>query len=96
MEAYWDTEGIEKGTYDGKVILNQGEEQSEINVKVMISNYDIEIVGLTGRVIVEGKVDFNLNNFLIGVVIFLVLANIIWFVVIRRILKKRKKWICRR
>ena len=91
MDAYWDTEGIKKGTYDGKVILNQGEEHSEINVKVKISDYDIEIIGLTGRVIVEGKVKFNLNNFLIGLVIFLIIANIIWFLVVKKLRKKRKK-----
>jgi len=92
ITAYWDTEGIEKGTYDGKIILNYEKEKNEINVKVKVSEDDIEITGLTGRVIVQGKGKFNLNNILIILVIVLIVANIFWFVVVKR-LKKRKKYI---
>lgn len=90
MVAYWDTEGIEKGTYDGKLILKYGEDENEINIKVKVSNYDIEVTGLTGHVIVKKKGTFNLNNLLLMLVIFLIIANIFWFVVVKRLMKRKK------
>ena len=88
--SYWDTEGIKKGTYDGKLILKYGDKKNEKNVKIKVEDYNIEVIGLTGRVIVEGKVDFNLNNFLIGGVMFLIIVNIIWFVIVKRLMKRKR------
>jgi len=90
MVAYWDTGGVHKGTYDGKLILKYGEKSTDRNIQMKISDTSIEVVGLTGHVIVRGGGTFNLQNILIIVVIFLVIANIIWFVLIKRIMKRKK------
>lgn len=89
MIAYWDTAGVKAGTYDGKLILKYGEKSTDKNVEMKISDDSIEIVGLTGRVIVKGKGGFNINNILIILVVFLIIVNIIWFAIVKRMLKKK-------
>lgn len=92
MIAYWDTAGVHKGTYDGKLILRYGEKSTERNIQMKISDYSIEVVGLTGHVLVQGKGGgLNWNIILILIVGILVVANVIWFVLIRKLLKKRNK-----
>lgn len=89
MIAYWDTEGMEEGIYDGKLILSYGKDKNEKNVKIKITEDSIEVTGLTGHVIIKGKGRFNSNNLLIILVIFLILANIVWFFIVKRLKKKR-------
>ncbi len=86
--AYWDTGGVRQGTYDGKLILKYGEKATEKNIQLKISDNEIEIIGITGNVVIKGS-KFNLMNILIIGVVVLILMNIIWFVIIRKILKKR-------
>jgi hypothetical protein len=90
MVAYWDTAGVHKGTYDGKIILKYGQKSTERNIQLKITDDSIEVTGITGRVVVRGAGGFNLNNILIILVIILIVANIFWFLVIRKFLKKRK------
>ncbi|MEK6918127.1 MAG: hypothetical protein AABW51_04225 [Nanoarchaeota archaeon] len=90
MIAYWDTGGVHQGTYDGKLILKYGESSVEKNIQLKISSDSLEIIGVTGKVIVKGKSSLNVNNLLIILVVGLVIANIVWFVLIKKLLKKRK------
>jgi len=92
MVAYWDTEGVEVGTYDGDVILKYGkygEKSIEKSVQIKVEDYSIEVLGLTGRVITKKGGMFNLNNLLIVSVILLIIGNIIWFFIVRRLKKKK-------
>lgn len=90
MVAYWDTIGVRQGTYEGKLSLKYGEKSIDRNIQLKISPDNIEIVGVTGKVIVKGKSGLNWNNILIIVVVGLVIANIVWFVIIRKLMRKRK------
>ncbi|MBU2562334.1 MAG: hypothetical protein KKF68_01610 [Nanoarchaeota archaeon] len=89
MISYWDTDGIKKGIYEGKLILNYGEEKSERNVNVKVSNNNIEVTGITGHVITKQQGRFNLTNLLIILVVVLIMGNIIWFFVVKRLLKRK-------
>lgn len=90
LVAYWDTVGVKKGTYDGKLILRYGEKSIEKNIALKVTDFDIEIFGVTGRVTVKRGGAFNMNNLLWILLGFLIVANIIWFVVVKRLLKKKK------
>ena len=90
MVSYWDTGGVHEGTYDGKLMLKYGEKSTERNIQLKITDDSIEVIGLTGHVVVRERGTFNLNNLLIIAVIFLIIVNIIWFVVIKRIMRKKK------
>lgn len=91
MVCYWDTAGVREGTYDGKLFLKYEENSKERNIQMKITDDNIEIIGLTGHVIVKGKGKFNLTNILLVLVILLIIANIVWFVIIKRLIKKRKR-----
>lgn len=89
MVAYWDTAGVKEGTYDGKILLNYGK-ITERPVKIKVSSDEILIIGTTGKVITKGGGRLSVQNLLIGAVFFLIAVNIAWFVVIRRMLKKKE------
>ena len=90
MVAYWDTAGVHEGTYDGKLILKYGEESTDRNIQMKITDNSIEVIGLTGRVIVKRGGEFNLNNILLIAVIFLIIVNIIWFVIVKKLIKRKR------
>jgi hypothetical protein len=88
MNSYWDTKDVKKGIYDGKIILNYEGEKQERNVRVQVTENSIEILGLTGHVVAEGSGKLNLVNLLLIIVGILIVANIIWFVVVKKLKKK--------
>jgi hypothetical protein len=89
LPAYWDTAGVSEGLYEGKLVLHYGEtKKSERNVQFRITNYEIEVIGLTGKVIVKNKGALNVTNVLIAIVVLLVLSNVIWFLRAKHIKKK--------
>ena len=91
MIAYWDTAGVPRGDYDGKLVLRYESKSVERNIQLKISESKIEITGITGQVLVRGKSGESSTSFLIILLIgILVLANIIWFVVVKRILKRKR------
>lgn len=89
MVCYWDTAGVKKGTYEGKLILKFGEKTKERNIEMKITENNIEVIGLTGHVVVNKKGKLNVNNLLIILVVFLILVNIVWFVVVKKLIKKK-------
>jgi hypothetical protein len=92
MFAYWDTAGIDEGDYDGKIILNYADKTTDraIRVKVRESEMQVEIVGLTAKVVGTGS--SNKSNFwLIALIVMLVLINVSWFVYFRNRMKRREK-----
>ncbi|MFW6311960.1 MAG: hypothetical protein ACOC1K_06975 [Nanoarchaeota archaeon] len=92
MISYWDTAGVHEGVYDGKLTLRYGDKVDERNIQLKITEDSIEVIGITGRVIVDdGSSGFNMTTILIIVIVMLVMINIIWFMVVRRLLEKRKK-----
>jgi hypothetical protein len=85
LPAYWDTVGVNEGIYDGKLILNYGEnKKAEREIQLKVTDYDLEVIGLTGKVVVRGGGKLNLTNILVAIVILLILSNVIWFVVLKR------------
>jgi len=89
--AYWDTAGVRKGVYEGDIILRYGEKSTERDIQMDISDYDIQIKGLTGKVTVKRSEKFNINNLLLILLIFLIVANVIWFVIVKRLIKRKKQ-----
>ena len=88
LTAYWDTEGVRKGTYDTELYLKHEEESIKEDIKLEVEENDIKAVGI-GYVISEkkGEEDGSLMTILITVVVVLVLVNVAWFIFIRRKLK---------
>lgn len=90
MVSYWDTAGVREGTYETKIFLRYGEKSSQKNLKVKVSQNSIEIIGL-GYVISSEKPkpgSSNLVFILIIVIVVLVLINLLWFLFLRKRLRK--------
>lgn len=90
MIAYWDTAGVKKGTYRGKLSLNYGEGSFDREVSVRVSDEEILVMGISGEVIVERIKGSNFQKFLIIAVVILAVLNVVWFIVIRKLIAKRK------
>lgn len=90
MVAYWDTAGVHRGEYDGKLILRHGDKSTDKNIRLKVSESNIEISGLTGRVSVRSDGGSGVSGLLIIGVVVLILINIIWFFVVRRLMKRKK------
>lgn len=94
LVSYWDSEGVHTGTYDASIYLKYGQKSSQKDVKLKISEDKIDIVGL-GYVISEKKSgkdgESNTVTILIVVIGILVLLNVVWFMMIRKFMKKQVK-----
>ena len=87
--AFWDTKGVNEGTYNMKIILHYDEKTSELEVKAFVSLTSIEFDlfgGGTGAAITGGLPKESI--YVIALVI-LVGLNIFWFAYFKR--KGRKK-----
>tara|TARA_Y100000034_G_scaffold106497_1_gene135263 strand:- start:2874 stop:4253 length:1380 start_codon:yes stop_codon:yes gene_type:complete len=91
LVAFWDTEGVNKGTYDSTVFLNYGQSSQRQDLKLEVKDRGINVVGV-GYVISSdssGQGDNTLMIVLITVISVLVLVNVLWFLVLRKKLKKK-------
>jgi hypothetical protein len=88
--AYWDTENIEQGEYQGKLILGYENKKAErqIRTEVGLDYIKTEIIGVTGLVIATPKINTN-QIYMAIIVIILILLNIIWFILYTK--KKNKQ-----
>jgi len=89
--SYWDTAGFSTGTYDTDVEIHYGQELTSKSLQFKIEENEITVIGL-GYVISSGG-DANgqssLVTILIGVVAILILVNLLWFIILRKRLRKK-------
>ncbi|MBI2449439.1 hypothetical protein HYV49_04030 [Candidatus Pacearchaeota archaeon] len=83
MIAFWDTAGVQKGVYEGKIILHYLEREDEKPIQLQISEDSIVVIGATGRVVLAGRGRFDINTILVVAVLVLMFINIGWFVYLR-------------
>ena len=88
LVAFWDTEGIKKGSYDSRAFLRFGEQSLQHDFKLDVSDNEITVIGV-GYVISKSSKGSsnNLTVILITVIAVLVIINLIWFLVLRKRLK---------
>lgn len=85
LNAYWDTEGVKEGAYDGKVVLHYQGKTTEKQLKsyVGIDSIRTEFLG-TGYAVKGG---INKQGVLGVLVVVLIIINIAWWFYFRRIRK---------
>ena len=84
LHVYWDTEGVEKGVYDARLLLHYAGRTTEKKLKtyVELENLRTEIIGVTAKVLrkrEEGGYDI-----LTPLVIILIMINTGWFFYFRK------------
>ena len=89
FEAYWDTAGVKVGTYEADIAIKHGEESSKNSLQFKVDENELTIIGL-GYVISDGANggENGLVIILIIVIVVLVLINLLWFLLLRKRLKK--------
>ena len=90
--SYWDTAGVQEGTYDTTVSLEYSEDSIENDLQLVVKENDLQVIGL-GYVISSGgdlKSSGGGSTALIIIVIILILVNLLWFFVLRKYLAKNK------
>lgn len=89
MNYYWNTQNISEGLYNANIILYYAEKKTQQDLKLDIGKDKLDIIGL-GYVISEASSSKNntLVGWLIAIIAFLALTNIIWFFILRNKLKK--------
>ncbi|MSS74273.1 hypothetical protein EXS72_01395 [Candidatus Pacearchaeota archaeon] len=85
LVAFWDTEGVKKGSYPAKAIIKFGEQSLQHELTLEVSDDEINVVGL-GYVIKSagGKSSNNLVTLLGVIVGILVILNLVWFLMLRK------------
>ncbi|MCG2717690.1 MAG: hypothetical protein L6408_02495 [Nanoarchaeota archaeon] len=88
VQAYWDTETVKKGEYDGKVTLHANEEKWETPMVMDVQENKITTkIGPTAMAVADTGTDYKTTPFIAILVIALIGVNIGWYVYF----KKRKK-----
>jgi hypothetical protein len=89
IKAYWDTEGLNVGSYDIKVVINYAGKASEkiFRTVVGIDSIDVQDSGMLGNV-VSIKSGGNTTSILVGLVIVLVILNVGWLIYFKFLKKK--------
>ncbi len=87
LYAYWDTEGVDKGAYEGKIILHYEGRTTEKELKTYITleNIETEIVGVTARAISRREPGSSPGvDLLVPIVFILIFINVGWFFYFKR------------
>jgi hypothetical protein len=88
--SYWDTAGVKEGAYETEVAILYGDKKSTNSLKFQVAQNELKVIGL-GYVISadgEGGSSNTLVVVLIAVIVVLVLVNLLWFMLLRKRLKK--------
>lgn len=87
--SYWDTAGVIPGTYDTEVLIHDGDVVSRKSLRFKVSEDDLTVLGL-GYVISNGEESGgdSLVSVLVIIIVVLVLINLVWFIVLRKKIKK--------
>ena len=94
LSSYWDTAGVQEGTYDTTVIIHYAKSKTvETDLQLIVKENSIEVVGL-GYVLSEGgDSDFDISENIVVLLIIiigvLILLNLLWFFILRRSLKSK-------
>jgi hypothetical protein len=86
LYAYWDTQGIEKGVYDVKMILHYADKTAEkmLKTNVQLESIETEFVGVTARAITAKGGAGPGADYLVPLVLILIMINAGWFFYFRR------------
>jgi hypothetical protein len=90
LVAFWDTVGVDKGKYKSSVFLNYGTESERQEFELEVNERSINVVGI-GYVISSDSSSGggSMTTILIVGIVILILINVLWFLVLRKRLKKK-------
>jgi hypothetical protein len=90
LVAYWDTAGIQEGVYSGKLAVRYGTGASERDLVLKVSQNNLDVSGV-GYAVSPVSSGLSITTILLIIVGVLVVGNIVWFVIYRRMKGKSGK-----
>ncbi len=95
LVSYWDTIGVQEATYDTKVTLHYSTDKStDSDIQLVVKNDRIEVIGLGYVLSEKGGVSSGDGNNIVMILVIvigvLILINILWFLVLRKFMSKKK------
>src|SRR3989344_2339368 len=86
IDIFWDTEGINSGFYNTRIILHYGDKSSEkqLKIEVTLDKIKTSFVGATAQAISVEQKGLLQNSALMIAVVVLVIINLGWFVYMRK------------
>ncbi len=91
MVAYWDTGGVNEGVYDSSVFLRYGAHSSQKDFKLDVKEDSITAIGVGYVISSKTKGGSSMSTLLIIGIAVLILINLGWFLVLRKMMHKEKK-----
>lgn len=88
LVAYWDTVGVQEGSYNGKLLVYYDKKSAEKNLVLKISENSMDITGVGYAIRPKGSKGINMTTILTILVILLLIVNVAWFVFFRRMRRK--------
>lgn len=92
LVAFWDTAGVKEGNYESTLSLNYGSQSERQDLSLEVKPKQIKVIGV-GYVISQSSSNDSGNTMtivLITLVVVLILINLLWFLVLRKKLSKKK------
>ncbi|MDO8556686.1 MAG: hypothetical protein Q7R96_05960 [Nanoarchaeota archaeon] len=86
LDVFWDTEGVQSGIYNTRIILHYGEKSSEkqLKIEVTLDKIKTSFVGATAQAISVQEKGIMQNSVLMISVVILIIINIGWFVYMKK------------
>lgn len=95
VSSFWDTAGVGEGSYDTTVTLEYGENKVDSELELIVSSDELQVIGL-GYVISSDKrsTKSSGNNGMVTILLIivglLVMVNLLWFLIFRKMMKKKR------
>ena len=92
LNAYWDTAGVQEGSYSGKLFLNYANQviEKELKTKITLNSIEIEIVGV-GITAKATAVERGRQDLIAILIIVLIVINIAWFIYFKKLEKNENR-----
>jgi hypothetical protein len=90
LNAYWDTAGVQEGTYSGRLLLNYADQvlERKLKTEITLNSIKVEILGV-GITAKATAAEVGRQNLMFILVIVLILINLAWFIYFKRREKKK-------
>jgi hypothetical protein len=89
MQAFWDTKGVDEGSYDSTLFLRYAGGGEEKDLTLEVTDDSITIIGFGYHISSLSAGGGSLTAILVGVIVFLVIVNLSWFMYLRKRMKKK-------
>lgn len=91
LVLYWDTYGVEIGEYNANLLVRYDDKSADRNLVLKVNEDSLDVFGVGYTIRPEGTKGLDLTFILIVLVVLMLLVNVIWFVMFKKLMSARTK-----